>query len=76
MNMLVMSLFQPRLSSITKFSPGWLDNQDKNNKQSQNLANNNVQKDVSLNILQGRHGQISFKKQIGHGNNSQGVFSQ
>jgi hypothetical protein len=40
------------------------------------LANNNVQKDVSLNILQGRHGQITFKKQIGHGNNSQGVFSQ
>jgi hypothetical protein len=37
-------------------------------KQGQNLANSNVQKDVSLNILQGRHGQVTFKKQIGHGN--------
>jgi hypothetical protein len=40
------------------------------------LANSNVQKDVSLNILQGRHGQFTFKKQIGYGNKNQGVFSQ
>jgi len=53
-----------------------LDNRDKNYKQCQNLANSNVQKDVSLNILQGRHGQDTFKKQKGHGNNSQWVFSQ
>ena len=34
-------------------------NQSKNNKEGQNLANSNVQKDVSLNILQGRHGQVT-----------------